>query len=97
MDLFDLSMGYKSMDEALSRIVCKVKLMGISSDILFPKHQQLELIKKMRSLGIDATYVELTSIYGHDSFLIEYEKLKPIIQRFLLSLRNDKRKGQNNF
>ncbi|MDK2992665.1 MAG: homoserine O-acetyltransferase/O-succinyltransferase [Clostridiales bacterium] len=97
MDLFDLSMGYKSMEEALSRIICKVKIMGISSDILFPKHQQLELIKKMRGLGIDATYVELTSIYGHDSFLIEYEKLKPIIQRFLLGLRNSKKKKLFSF
>lgn len=97
MDLFDLSLGYESMEQALSRIKCKVKVMGISSDILFPKHQQIELVKEMRSLGIDATYVELTSIYGHDSFLIEYEKLKPVVQQFLLSLKNGKRKKLFSF
>jgi len=93
MDLFDLSMWYESMEDALSRIKCKVKIMGISSDILFPKHQQIELVKQMRSLGVDATYVELTSIYGHDSFLIEYEKLKPIVNRFIIGLKNSKKRG----
>jgi len=47
----------------------------------------------MRSLGVDATYVELTSIYGHDSFLIEYEKLKPIVNRFIIGLKNSKKRG----
>ncbi|MDA8210682.1 MAG: homoserine O-acetyltransferase [Clostridia bacterium] len=83
MDLHDVSYGYDSHEAALSRIQAGVLVMGISSDILFPTYQQKEIVEILRKCAKKAQYFELNSPHGHDGFLIEFEQIGPVIQRFL--------------
>lgn len=75
MDLYDVSEGYPSLETSLRRIRSKALFVGIRSDFLFPAAHVRWLADKVRSLGGDATYVELDSPHGHDAFLKEWEQM----------------------
>jgi len=75
MDLFDISEGYPSLEDALRRISSKALFVGIRSDFLFPSAQVRRLAEQVRSLGGDATYIELDSPHGHDAFLKEWDQM----------------------
>lgn len=86
LDLFDLSYGYDSYEAALARIEAPVLVLGISSDILYPTHQQKELVAALQALNKDVRYVEMETIYGHDGFLIEFEKMEGPFREFIASV-----------
>jgi homoserine O-acetyltransferase/O-succinyltransferase len=75
MDLYDVSEGYPSLEAALRRLCSRALFIGIRSDFLFPAVRVRWLADQVRSLGCDATYVELDSPYGHDAFLKEWEQM----------------------
>ena len=93
MDLHNIGRGYSavgSWEEALARVQAKVLLVGINSDLLYPPYQQHELVCGLRRLGKDVSYYELDSPYGHDAFLIEYEKIGREVSNFLNNLNKVK-------
>ena len=62
--------------KALSHIKAKTLIIGISSDVLFPIEEQRFLAEHIPNAKIE----EIDSIFGHDGFLVELEKLKKIIR-----------------
>lgn len=72
MDLYDVSDGYPSLEDALQRIHSAMLFIGIRSDFLFPAANVRWLSHKVSTLGGNATYVELDSPHGHDAFLKEW-------------------------
>ena len=62
-------------------------VMGVASDILFPAWQQREIAETLRAAGNRAvTHVELgedTSLFGHDTFLLDLEHIGGNIKSFL--------------
>lgn len=83
-DLFDLGLGYSSYEAALARIACPVLVVGVSSDILYPTVQQKEIAGILAKQGKIVEYAEIETPFGHDGFLIEFEKLVPILTDFLV-------------
>ncbi|OPZ31534.1 MAG: Homoserine O-acetyltransferase [Lentisphaerae bacterium ADurb.BinA184] len=84
MDYFDLSQGYPSLRKSLARAAgCKFLFVSFSSDWLFPSYQTREAANALRNSGIDVTFVELQSDYGHDAFLLEVGEMTKIISAFL--------------
>ena len=79
MDSHHLGRAYGSAEAALRRIKSSVLAIGINSDLLFPVEEQ-EFIARNCIQGKLAT---LDSLYGHDGFLIETEKLTNIIRPVL--------------
>ena len=79
MDLHDVSRGRISIDQALQKIQASALVIGIASDVLFPITEQEELA----ALIPDAKLVIIDSLYGHDGFLLEYEKIANSIKQFL--------------
>jgi homoserine O-acetyltransferase len=75
MDLYDVSEGYPSLEDALRRIRNRVLFIGIRSDFLFPAAHVRWLAEQVRAVGGDATYVELDSPHGHDAFLKEWQQM----------------------
>ncbi|EDQ91929.1 uncharacterized protein MONBRDRAFT_23216 [Monosiga brevicollis MX1] len=74
MDLFDLTEGFATPEEALERIGCPTLVIGVQSDLLFPVSQQQELVRLLRRSGNRrVTYFELDALYGHDTFLIDVQ------------------------
>ena len=68
--------GYK---KALAQIKAKSLVLGIDTDLLFPTDDQ-KLINKFIP---NSTYAELESFYGHDGFLLEFDKENMIYGNFL--------------
>ena len=51
MDIFDVSEGFKSLEEGLAHVTCPVMVIGVQTDILFPISQQRELSSVLQSAG----------------------------------------------
>lgn len=66
------------IEKALSTITAKTLLIGISSDILFPISEQ----KFMSDFIPNCEFHILNSLYGHDGFLMETDKIKDILTNF---------------
>lgn len=83
MDLFDAS-GGKHLQEAFAgaRDV-KLLVIAFKSDWLYPAYQSKEIVKACKLAGIEATYCEIDSTYGHDAFLLEVEEETHLISHFL--------------
>ena len=73
--------GRRGMDKALQKIKAKTLIVGIDSDILFPPEDQHLLNKKIP----DSKLEWISSDFGHDGFLLEFEQLTSIINKFLKS------------
>jgi homoserine O-acetyltransferase/O-succinyltransferase len=78
MDSHDLGRNRGGVENALKKIRAKALYVGISSDILFPSDH----IKEIATLTPNANFIEISSLYGHDGFLLEFEQLTTIIQSF---------------
>ena len=82
-DLFDFSEYGGSLKAAFSRLVLERALViGVTTDILFPPHQQRELGEGFARVCKDTTHVELDCIRGHDSFLVDMDAFRPVICDF---------------
>ena len=55
----------------------------------------MELVKACKMNGINVTYCEISSDYGHDAFLIEYEEETKLIMHFLEKVKNNKVYAKN--
>lgn len=75
MDSHNIARGRGSLNQVLSKITSKTKLVGIESDYLFPLNEQKFLNENLPN----STLKVIDSDFGHDGFLIEYELLKEII------------------
>ncbi|MCY7310855.1 MAG: homoserine O-acetyltransferase [Chitinophagaceae bacterium] len=64
---------------ALQQIKAKTLVISISSDILFPPAEQQFLAEHIPG----ANYKAITSDYGHDGFLLEFEQIATATREFL--------------
>ena len=87
IDLYDAAEGYNSLEESLKRAgSVKVFVASFTSDWLYPSYQSKELVEAFRANDVFVVNHDIDAPYGHDSFLIEHEKLTPLIEDFLSSL-----------
>ena len=83
MDLHDLGRGRGSLDAALRRIQAPVLSMGITSDILYPEYQSVDLVAGIEAVGGTASYHQIDSPHGHDAFLIDHDQVADALVPFL--------------
>ena len=84
-DLFDLAEHGGSLEAAYANVgPQKVTVIGVATDLLFPVHQQQQLAEGISAAdpSKDVSYVEMDSIHGHDSFLVDMDGLRPIVTEF---------------
>ena len=66
-------------EDVLKIIQQKALIIGITSDILCPVEEQRFLARNMPN----AAYYEIDSLYGHDGFLIEFERIGKILGEWM--------------
>ena len=77
MDTHDVGRGRGSTGEALRSIRAKTLVVGVDTDMLFPEGEQQYIADMIGG----ATYRRMTSVSGHDAFLIQQKTLGNIIQQ----------------
>ena len=82
MDNFDASEG-KPLHDVLQGIRAKVLVVAFKSDWLYPAYQSKEILKACKHAGVETTYCEVESTYGHDAFLLEIEEVTHLVLHFL--------------
>lgn len=81
MDYFDLS-GNKLLHTD-KHLDARFLVVAFKSDWLYPAYQSQEIVRHLKIKGIDATYCEVKSTYGHDAFLLEVQEEAHLIKHFL--------------
>jgi homoserine O-acetyltransferase len=84
MDYFDAA-GAKSLLETFKGLRAKVLVIAFKSDWLYPAHQSQEIVRACKWAGVDSTYCEVHSTYGHDAFLLETGEETRLIKHVLTS------------
>jgi len=82
MDNFDAS-GGRRFEEVLEGTKVKVLVISFKSDWLYPAYQSKEIVKACKLAGVETTYCEIASTYGHDAFLLEVEEETHLLKHFL--------------
>ncbi|MBL9199722.1 MAG: homoserine O-acetyltransferase [Opitutaceae bacterium] len=83
LDQFDLAHAYGSLEKAFAPVEGDTLIVGFTSDWLFPPEQNRALALALLRAGKRASYAELSTDLGHDSFLLESEELYSLVRAFL--------------
>lgn len=87
IDYFNLLDG-RSIQRVFEGLKAKVLVIAFKSDWLYPAYQSQEIVKACKLAGVDATFCEITSSYGHDAFLLEVEEEGNLVKNFLKTAAN---------
>ena len=83
LEQFDLAQAYGSLEAAFAPVEADTLVVGFTSDWLFPPEQNRALALALLRAGKRASYAELSTDLGHDSFLLESEQLYTLVRGFL--------------
>ena len=96
MDYFDLPEKYGNGDlkEVFKKIRSKLLFISFTSDWLFPPSESLEMVSAALAAGKNVSYINIESINGHDSFLIDTKIESETMKAFLNSTFLGAQKGE---
>lgn len=89
-DYFDLGQqkGDGSLVKAFSHTSAKFLVISFSSDWLYPTSQSKEMVRAMKKAGLDVSFCEIDTDFGHDSFLLAHDQLTKLISGFIQRIEN---------
>ena len=83
LDKFDLYGPQNDLTQAFADVQARVMAIGFTSDWLYPPEENREIIQALLKLGKDASYAEIASELGHDSFLLKTPLYFDLVSAFL--------------
>jgi homoserine O-acetyltransferase len=84
MDLFDASDPDGNLKNSFKQLKLEEALIiGVETDLLFPISQQAELAEALEKYVNNVQLVRLDSLQGHDSFLVDMDRFRPVISAFI--------------
>ncbi|MEM9034349.1 MAG: homoserine O-acetyltransferase [Actinomycetota bacterium] len=86
MDLHDIGRDRGGITRALDRIQAPSLIASVTTDFLYPPHQQVMLRDALRERGRAVTWVEIDSPNGHDGFLTHGDQLEGPLADFLADI-----------
>jgi homoserine O-acetyltransferase/O-succinyltransferase len=95
IDQFNILNGY-SLGNVFKGLRAKVLVLAFKSDWLYPAYQSQEIVKACKLAGVDASYCEINSTYGHDAFLLEIEQETQLVKHFLKAVVNGNGNGEKH-
>lgn len=83
MDLFDIADHGGSLKAAFDKAgASRILIVGSKTDFLFPISQQRELAEGLAGKDRELKFEPVSSIQGHDSFLVDMDNFRPVICDF---------------
>ncbi|MFS0772894.1 homoserine O-acetyltransferase MetX [Sphingomonas sp. 1P08PE] len=84
MDYFDLAEEHGGLlANAFRRTAARFCLVSFDTDWLYPTIESRHIVHALNAAGRAATFVELSSPYGHDAFLLEAPEMNRVVDGFL--------------
>lgn len=83
IDYFDISAEAESLRGALARTKASFLVVSFSSDWLYPADQMKEVAGTLESLGRSVEYHHVDAPFGHDSFLVEVDRMEEVLGGYL--------------
>ncbi len=86
MDLFEFGAFGREPGTGTTHFGLKLEqalVIGVHEDQLFPLGQQAEIAAMLKAEHVPTRYVDLSSPYGHDAFLVEDRMFAPLLAEFL--------------
>ena len=65
---------------ALEQVTADTIVVGVPGDMLFPWALQVELHRELQAAGAQSSLWKLDSLYGHDAFLADQERLAQVLR-----------------
>lgn len=87
IDNFNLLNGH-GLANVFEGLRAKVLVLAFKSDWLYPTYQSQEIVRACKLAGVEASYCEINSTYGHDAFLLETAQETQLIEGFLKAVSN---------
>ena len=83
MDLFDVADHGGSVEHGLARVGARrVMVIGVTTDLLFPIDHQKRVADGLSNENREVEFFDLPSIQGHDAFLVDMDRFRPILCDF---------------
>ena len=70
----------RSLRAALERVTADTIVVGVPGDMLFPWGLQVELHRELQAAGAQSSLWTLDSVYGHDAFLADQDRLAELLR-----------------
>jgi len=85
MDYYDAAArwGGGNLVEACRRVRARALVVSFASDWLYPPEDCRDLALALAKTGVRVTYADVPSRFGHDSFLVETQKVGRLLRGFL--------------
>ena len=84
MDYFDLAEEHGGLlANAFRGSKARFCLVSFDTDWLYPTRESRAIVQALNAAGAAASFVELSSPYGHDAFLLEAPELNRVVDGFL--------------
>ncbi len=84
MDYFDLAEEHGGLlANAFRQTAARFCLVSFDTDWLYPTIESRHIVHALNAAGRAATFVELSSPYGHDAFLLDAPEMNRVVDGFL--------------
>ena len=84
MDYFDIAEDHGgSLARAFERTKARFCLVSFDTDWLYPTAESRIIVHALNAAGAQASFVELSSPFGHDAFLLDVPELNRVVDGFL--------------
>ncbi len=83
IDYFDLPIETGSLVKTFEKVKASHLVISFSADWLYPSYQSKEIVRALMLNGVDVTYCEIDSNYGHDAFLLDEGEISIVIKNYL--------------
>ena len=75
----DITRDGRTFEEIVKSIKSSIHIFSIDSDLFFPLSEDKETVERAKKVGVTINHQIITSKYGHDAFLMESEKVVPLL------------------
>jgi len=80
IDRLSIAEDATGLRAALEHVTAETIVVGVPGDMLFPWALQVELHRELQAVGAHSSLWKLESLYGHDAFLADQERLAELLR-----------------